>query len=141
MWPFPRQKGRARMAAKQLVARRHQLEGNPLIPNPVQIKRYEHHLTHAVYGCYSSPFDEAVCAVVDGMGEVAAIPSSSTGRNRRADPRRPVLHEAHKPGSVLRGSSAISAASEWLKGEEWKVMGLAPYGRVDEELYKQLKSM
>ena len=30
---------------------------------------YDHHLTHAAAGCLSSPFGEAVCAIVDGFGE------------------------------------------------------------------------
>ena len=28
---------------------------------------------------------------------------------------------------------------DWLKGEEWKVMGLAPYGKLNDELYLLLK--
>lgn len=27
---------------------------------------------------------------------------------------------------------------DWLKGEEWKVMGLAPYGKLNQELYQLL---
>ncbi|MCK5190188.1 MAG: nodulation protein nolNO, partial [Methylococcales bacterium] len=29
---------------------------------------------------------------------------------------------------------------DWLKGEEWKVMGLAPYGKLNQELYELLKT-
>jgi carbamoyltransferase len=28
-----------------------------------------HHLCHAAAACFSSPFEEAVCAVIDGRGE------------------------------------------------------------------------
>jgi carbamoyltransferase len=38
----------------------------------VSLRRYSHHLTPAAYGCYGSPFDEATCLVVDGMGETGA---------------------------------------------------------------------
>ncbi len=38
----------------------------------VKLRRYGHHLTHAAYGALASPFDEAVCLVVDGMGETGA---------------------------------------------------------------------
>src|ERR1700674_2514194 len=37
-----------------------------------KLRRYGHHLTHAAYGALASPFDEAVCLVVDGMGETGA---------------------------------------------------------------------
>jgi carbamoyltransferase len=39
----------------------------------VRLERYEHHLTHAVHGCLTSPFDDAVCAVVDGLGEFGSF--------------------------------------------------------------------
>lgn len=141
MWPLPRQKVVRAWLRNSLSHAGTQLEGNPLISNPVQIKRYEHHLTHAVYGCYSSPFDEAVCAVVDGMGEGAAISFFKY--------RDGIVEQIHDVPfymkltslGVFYGFICNLCGFEWLKGEEWKVMGLAPYGRVDEELYKQLKAM
>ncbi len=30
---------------------------------------------------------------------------------------------------------------DWRKGEEWKVMGLAPYGKVDPDLYTLIRSL
>lgn len=30
---------------------------------------YPHHLTHAAYACYTSPFKEGTCVVMDGFGE------------------------------------------------------------------------
>src|SRR5215207_1803087 len=35
----------------------------------VTLRRYSHHLPHAAHGCFGSPFDEAACLDVDGMGE------------------------------------------------------------------------
>jgi carbamoyltransferase len=35
----------------------------------VSVIGFDHHLTHAAAGCYTSPFPDAVCAVVDGYGE------------------------------------------------------------------------
>jgi carbamoyltransferase len=32
-------------------------------------RQYDHHLTHAAAACYSSPFREGVCAVLDALGE------------------------------------------------------------------------
>ena len=36
------------------------------------MKRYGHHLSHAAYASWSSPFRDAACLVVDGMGETGA---------------------------------------------------------------------
>src|SRR5262249_29676183 len=41
--------------------------GLPGVPVP-RLRAYDHHTTHAANGCYSSPFPEAVCAVIDGWG-------------------------------------------------------------------------
>ena len=35
----------------------------------VDVHNCDHHLTHAATACYSSPFQEGVCAVIDGFGE------------------------------------------------------------------------
>ena len=37
--------------------------------NVTGLRRYGHHLSHAAYACWSSPFENAACLVVDGMGE------------------------------------------------------------------------
>ncbi|MBD2730150.1 nodulation protein nolNO [Nostoc sp. FACHB-892] len=101
-------------------------------------KRYQHHLTHAANGCYSSPFTNAACIVVDGYGEKGSISSYS-----------------YKNGMIKTVQDCISPASLGFfyakvtdicgfdsdKGEEWKVMGLAPYGKVDPKLYEQMRSL
>ena len=141
MWPYPRQKILRAWLRQGMSQVGNQLTGNPSIQNQVQIRRYDHHLTHAVYACYSSPFDEAVCAVVDGMGEGSAI-SFFTYRNGIVEQIRdvPLCMRLTSLG-VFYGFVCNLCGFDWLKGEEWKVMGLAPYGRVDEELYNQLKAM
>ncbi|MBV1858181.1 MAG: hypothetical protein KUG77_07200, partial [Nannocystaceae bacterium] len=35
-------------------------------------RSYDHHLTHAATACFTSGFDDALCAVVDGYGERSA---------------------------------------------------------------------
>ncbi|MHC5826671.1 MAG: carbamoyltransferase N-terminal domain-containing protein, partial [Nostoc sp.] len=101
-------------------------------------KRYQHHLTHAANACYTSPFTDAACIVVDGNGEKGSISSYS-----------------YKNGMIKTVQESIGSASlgtfygmvthlcgfDYHKGEEWKVMGLAPYGKVDPELYEQMRSL
>ena len=39
----------------------------------MSLRRYLHHQTHAALGCYSAPFEDCVCLVVDGMGETGSM--------------------------------------------------------------------
>jgi carbamoyltransferase len=105
----------------------------------VHLADFDHHLTHAAAACLSSPYDEAVCAVIDGYGEGY---SSSRFFHYRNGALTPI------PSGPDRGTVSLGLYYFWLciacgfeaaKGEEWKVMGLAPYGQHVESLYRNLK--
>ncbi|NOR68823.1 MAG: nodulation protein nolNO, partial [Methylomarinum sp.] len=98
---------------------------------------YHHHLTHAATACYSSSFTESACAVIDSFGE-----NGSMGFYHFKDQRLHCLHETRGTGSIGFYYMKVTelCGFDWLKGEEWKVMGLAPYGKLNQELYKLLKS-
>ena len=106
----------------------------------VEFKDYDHHLTHAALACYGSPFDEAACAVIDSYGEHGAM-AFYRYRHRKIEK----LHEAKGLGKASLGLYYMKITElcgfDWLKGEEWKVMGLAAYGKLNEELYKLLNSI
>jgi carbamoyltransferase len=103
-----------------------------------EIRRYGHHLTHAAYACGSSPFEEAACLVVDGMGETgaAALYAYESGRVRE-------LKRQRGRGSIgfFFGLITDLAGFDQAAGEEWKIMGLAPYGRRDPELMDLLRRL
>lgn len=100
---------------------------------------YDHHLTHAATACYSSPFDQAACAVIDSYGENGAM-AFYRYKNQKLER----LHETKGIGTGSLGLYYMKITElcgfDWLKGEEWKVMGLAPYGKLDKELYDLLQS-
>jgi carbamoyltransferase len=103
---------------------------------PRTIKRsYYHHLTHAAAACYTSPFDEAACIVVDGYGEDTSLAYYRYAAGR-IEPLP--LKKTSMTGSLGNFYSAMC----WLcgfdpyAGEEWKVMGLAAYGKLDRNLYR-----
>jgi predicted NodU family carbamoyl transferase len=99
---------------------------------------FNHHLTHAAAAAYSSPFSEAVCAVMDGFWE-----SSSTAYYRYANGTLAKLGDSrNSPGSLGVFYSLLCFACDFdpLKGEEWKVMGLAPLGRLNHKIYDVLSS-
>ena len=97
---------------------------------------FHHHLTHAATACYGSPFSEAACAVIDSFGERGSM-AFYHFNGQRLD----CLYEARGTGSLGFYYMKITelCGFDWLRGEEWKVMGLAPYGKLDQELYELLQ--
>jgi carbamoyltransferase len=99
---------------------------------------FDHHLTHAAAAAWTSPFTESVVAVVDGYGEVGTTACfRHEGGKLTPLPYRPSF------GSLGLYYSRLCEACGFdsLRGEEWKVMGLAPYGERDELVYARLKSL
>lgn len=98
---------------------------------------YHHHLTHAATACYSSPFSESACAVIDSFGEKGSM-AFYYFKNQQLQ----CLHETKGTGSIGFYYMKVTelCGFDWLKGEEWKVMGLAPYGKLNHELYGLLKT-
>jgi carbamoyltransferase len=106
----------------------------------VVFKDYDHHLTHAAMACYSSPFTEAACAVIDSYGENGAM-----AFYRYANRKLTLLHEAKGLSKASLGLFYMKLTElcgfDWLKGEEWKVMGLASYGKINQPFYDLLTSI
>ena len=104
----------------------------------VRLCRFNHHLTHAAHACYSSPFTEAVCVVVDGMGEFGSIATFRYADKKLKSIRR---HYGFASLGIFYGLVTELCGFSWIRGEEWKVMGLAPYGKPDETVYRLLDSI
>lgn len=104
----------------------------------VDQRRYPHHLTHAAYGLWGSPFDEATALVVDGMGETGAAAIYRMLNRRIEEVRR---HRGRGSVGFLYGLITDLAGFDQIKGEEWKIMGLAPYGRRDPDLMALLRRL
>jgi carbamoyltransferase len=85
----------------------------------------EHHLSHAASAYYPSPFDRAVVLTMDGVGEWATT-SAAIGDGRRLE----IHKEIHFPHSLGLLYSAFTYYTGFkVNSGEYKVMGLAPYGR------------
>ncbi len=106
--------------------------------NPALQRTFDHHLTHAAAACYSSPFSEAVCAVLDGWGEHSSVAFYAYRDGRLLPIEAPI-----GDGSLGLFYMFLCQACGFdpLAGEEWKVMGLASYGERDDRLYDFLRSM
>ena len=106
-------------------------------------RRYDHHLTHAATACFTSPFSEGICAVIDGYGGKRATTSCYTYRYGRIEAVREPDNSNISPISLGLFYMIICNLCGFglFSGEEWKVMGLAAYGTYDEKIYDLLKSV
>ena len=87
----------------------------------------EHHPAHLASAFFVSPFDEAAVCAIDGFGDFV-----STSRAVGTGNRLRVLDRVYFPHSIGLMYLAITQYLGFCKyGDEYKVMGLAPYGAPD----------
>ena len=120
------------------------LSGSDLIQNRqgswrVKRESHFHHLTHAATAAFTSPFREAACAIVDGAGQ-------GTSASFYAYESPAALRRIKAPGSVSSLGLFYSLVCEWcgfdsFQGEEWKVMGLAAFGEVDDGVARKMRRL
>jgi carbamoyltransferase len=85
----------------------------------------EHHQSHAASAFFASPFEEAAVLTMDGVGEWT---TTAAGFGRGNELR--ILREIHFPHSLGLLYSAFTYYIGFkVNSGEYKVMGLAPYGR------------
>ena len=90
-----------------------------------KIKFSEHHYSHAASAFYPSPFKEAVILTLDGVGEWATT-TVAIGQDNKLK----MLKEIHFPHSLGLLYSAFTYYTGFkVNSGEYKVMGLAPYGK------------
>jgi carbamoyltransferase len=84
-----------------------------------------HHRAHLASAFFVSPFEEAACLSMDGFGDFVSS-MRAVGRDRTLEP----LDEVGFPHSLGLFYTAVTQFLGFHKyGEEWKMMGLAPYGK------------
>lgn len=85
----------------------------------------EHHESHAASAFFPSPFEEAAILTMDGVGEWATASFGVGSGNRIA-----LTHEMRFPHSLGLLYSAFTYFCGFrVNSGEYKLMGLAPYGR------------
>lgn len=89
-----------------------------------RIHQVEHHRSHLASAFFASPFEEAAIFSIDGSGDFTTT-MMAVGSDREME----VLHSIDFPHSA---GIFYTAFTQWLGfphyGDEYKVMGLAPYG-------------
>ncbi len=87
----------------------------------------EHHPAHLSSAFFVSPFEEAAVCAIDGFGDFVST-SWAIGRGSRLE----ILERIYFPHSLGLVYLAVTQFLGFPKyGDEYKVMGLAPYGAPD----------
>jgi carbamoyltransferase len=108
---------REKLWTKDLIARELDYKGEILFA--------EHHQSHAASAFLVSPFDEAAILTVDGVGEWATV-SVAAGSGTRI---RMLKHIDYPHSLGLLYSAFTYYLGFKVNSAEYKVMGLAPYGK------------
>jgi carbamoyltransferase len=131
--------GVLRFAAEEGLRRPRPDGVGPPPPEMPVVTGFDHHLCHAAAACFTSPFRDAVCAVVDGYGETTttAFYHYQEGKLRLLKQSKPSRGSL----GLFYAALCVACGFDSLRGEEWKVMGLAPYGQVDPDVLARLRSV
>lgn len=89
-----------------------------------KVHRIEHHDTHVAAGFLISPFEEAAVLSIDGMGDFTST-MTAMARGRSWDTLARVYYP-HSLGFLYTATTMYLGFPYY--GDEYKVMGLAPYG-------------
>jgi carbamoyltransferase len=90
-----------------------------------KLHNVEHHKSHISSAFFVSGFEEAACLSIDGFGDFVST-MRAVGRDRDLE----IIDRIEFPHSAGLFYTAITQFLGFLRyGEEWKMMGLAPYGR------------
>ena len=85
----------------------------------------DHHLSHAASAFFPSPFEEAIVLTADGVGEWATT-TVAVGKANNLE----IKKEIHFPHSLGLLYSAFTYYTGFkVNSGEYKLMGLAPYGK------------
>jgi carbamoyltransferase len=90
-----------------------------------RLRYVEHHPAHLASAFFASGFSEATCCAIDGFGDFVSV-SVADGRDNRLDVVSRVYFP-HSLGLLYLAITQFLGFKNW--GDEYKVMGLAPYGR------------
>jgi carbamoyltransferase len=92
---------------------------------PGEVHQIEHHLAHLSSAFHVSPFDAAVVVSVDGFGDFASAAwGTGSGKQISIDGR---VYFPHSLGIFYQALTQYLGFPHY--GDEYKVMGLAPYGQ------------
>ena len=110
-----------------------------LKPNELKarIHNVEHHRSHLASAFFASPFEESAILSIDGFGDFTST-MTATGKNNKIT----VIDSVSYPHSLGLFYTALTQFLGFPHyGDEYKVIGLAPYGKpiYEQEVQKMVK--
>ncbi len=128
---------RLRRQGKSASLHEHLAKACDLAPSDIRATFHsiEHHSAHLASGFFCSPFDKAAILSIDGMGDFVSTMFAS-GEGNKVNP----ISRIYYPHSLGFLYNAVTLYLGFPKyGDEYKVMGLAPYG--EPTLVKEIRKL
>ncbi len=123
-WPHPKFMAQKIKNARSAASIKDALQATYGTEIKAQVHRIEHHLAHLASAYLVSGFSEAACLSVDGFGDFASTAFGvGQGNNLKIDNR---VYFPHSLGIFYSALTQFLGFPQY--GDEYKVMGLAPYG-------------
>ena len=102
-----------------------------------KVHQVEHHRSHLASAFFASPFNEAALISIDGSGDFTTVMTGiGNGNNIQIIDS---IDFPHSLGIFYTAFTQLLGFPHY--GDEYKVMGLAPYGTVQPSLIKKLKDV
>ncbi len=89
-----------------------------------EVKNVEHHTSHLASAFFASPFEESAILSIDGFGDFTST-MIATGKDNQIEVLDAVIYP-HSVGIFYTSLTQFLGFPHY--GDEYKVMGLAPYG-------------
>src|SRR6266568_2317537 len=123
-WPHPKLMAQEIRNIRSAASVQETLQANYRIEIKAEVHHVEHHLAHLASAYLVSGFNEAACISIDGFGDFA---STAFGVGQGSEVK--IDNRVYFPHSLGIFYSALTQFLGFRHyGDEYKVMGLAPYG-------------
>ena len=123
-WPHPKLIAQKIKNIRSAASVKETLQANYRIEIKAEVHHVEHHLAHLASAYLVSGFNEAACISIDGFGDFASTALGfGCGSEVKIDNR---VYFPHSLGIFYSALTQFLGFRHY--GDEYKVMGLAPYG-------------
>ena len=134
-WPHPKLMSQEIKNIRSAASVKEALETKYGVEFNAQVHHVEHHLAHLASAFFVSGFNEAACLSIDGFGDFASTALGfGHGKEVKIDNR---VYFPHSLGIFYSALTQFIGFPHY--GDEYKVMGLAPYG--DPTYLEQLREV
>jgi carbamoyltransferase len=123
-WPHPKLMSQQIKNVRSAASIKEKLQASYGVEIKAQVHHIEHHLAHLASAFLVSGFSEAACLSIDGFGDFAStVLGAGQGSEVKIDNR---VYFPHSLGIFYSALTQFLGFPNY--GDEYKVMGLAPYG-------------